>query len=229
MINLGIEKLDRLIGEIRKSSNILVMGPPGPEKMMVGMHYMNACVMDQQSCIYATSDISPSDIETRGKEIGLDFAAHVGKEITFIDCYSWALGTPPVRRNDIQVPGPNALDDMSISIAQAMDDIGSEENTKGSTRVIFHSLSTFLLYNNPEVTFRFIQITGARLKAAGCTTLYFLESGMHDNKIVVTVKHLMDSVIEIKNENNKNYITAPLHGLRKWVEFEVGKKGIKVV
>ena len=217
-----------MIGGVKESSNILILGPPGPEKLAVGMHFIGEGIDNKSLCIYATSDVAPLEIEERASEMGLDIASKVGKDLSFIDCYSWALGTPPVGRNDIQVPGPNALDDMSISLSQAMQETGKGDQKK-SSRTVFHSLSTLLLYNNPEVTFRFIQITGARLKAAGCTTLYFLESGMHEDKMVVTVKHLMDSVIEIKIENNKTYLTAPLYGLKKWVEFEVGKKGIQIV
>jgi KaiC/GvpD/RAD55 family RecA-like ATPase len=227
LINIGIPKLDKMINGVKEASNILIIGPPGPEKLAIGMHFIGEGIENKNQCIYATSDVAPLEIEERASEMGLEISSKVGKDLTFIDCYSWALGTPPVGRSDIQVPGPNALDDMSISLSQAMQDSGKGE--KKNSRTVFHSLSTLLLYNNPEVTFRFIQITGARLKAAGCTSLYFLESGMHEDKMVVTVKHLMDSVIEIKTENNKTYLTAPLYGLKKWVEFEVGKKGIQIV
>lgn len=225
MINLGIPKLDKLIGGVKESSNILIIGPPGPEKMTMGLHFIGEGVGNKQPGVYATSDVSPTEVEGRADEMGLDIPKRVGKDVTFIDCYSWALGTQPSGREDIQVPGPNALDDMSIALAQAMQSTGKKEGF----RTVFHSLSTLLLYNNPEVTFRFIQISGARLKAAGCTSLYFLESGMHEERTVVTVKHLMDSVIEIKIENNKTYLTAPLYGLKKWVEFEVNKKGVQIV
>lgn len=228
-MNIGIPKLDKAISGLREGTNVLIMGPPGPEKMTIGMHFINEGFGKQQPSIYATSDVSPEEIERKAKEVGWDFASAVGEKLWFIDCYSWALGTPPVGRKDIQVPGPNALDDMSISIAQAMQDTGTAEDKKIQTRVVFQSLSTLLLYNNAEITFRFIQITGARLKAAGCTTLYFLETGMHEERTVVTVKHLVDAVIEIKNENNKNYITAPLYGLKKWMEFDIGKKGIEIL
>ncbi|MFH1470303.1 MAG: RAD55 family ATPase [Candidatus Micrarchaeota archaeon] len=227
MINLGVPKLDKLIGGIKEASNILVIGPPGPEKLSLGLHFIGEGLDEKQPCIYTTSDIAPKEIEDRAAEIGPDIPSKIGKGFTFIDCYSWALGTPPIGRKDIQVPGPNALDDMSIAVAQAIQEYGKDP--KNGPRMVVHSLSTLLLYNNPEITFRFVQITGARLKAAGCTTLYFLESGMHEERMVVTIKHLMDSVIEMKNENNKSYLTAPLYGLKKWAEFEVGKKGLQIL
>jgi KaiC/GvpD/RAD55 family RecA-like ATPase len=226
LINIGIPKLDKMIGGVKEATNILIIGPPGPEKLALGMHFVGEGLETKQVCTYATSDIAPLEIETRANEMGLEIAQNVGKDMTFIDCYSWALGTPPVGREDIQVPGPNALDDMSIAISQSMQ---AAKDPKRGSRTVFHSLSTLLLYNNPEVTFRFVQITGARLKAAGCTTLYFLESGMHEERVVVTVKHLMDSVIELKNDGSKSYLTAPLYGLKKWAEFEVGKKGIEII
>jgi KaiC/GvpD/RAD55 family RecA-like ATPase len=227
VINLGVPKLDKMIGGVKEASNVLVIGPPGPEKTALGLHFMGDGMDGKQPCIYATSDVAPAELEERAVEMGVEVASKVGKSFTFIDCYSWALGTPPVGRKDVQVPGPNALDDMSIAVAQAIQDAGKDP--KAGARMVFHSLSTFLLYNNPEITFRFIQITGARLKAAGCTTVYFLESGMHEERTVVTVKHLMDAVIEMKSENNKSYLTAPLYGLKKWAEFEVGKKGLQIL
>ena len=226
MINFGVPRLDKLLNGVKEASNVLVIGPPGPEKMSLGIHFISEGLANKQPCIYATSDVSPIEVEGRAEEMEAGFQKRIGKGFTFIDCYSWALGTPLVGRKDIQVPGPNALDDMSIALTQAMQDA---KDPKASPRLVFHSLSTFLLYNNPEITFRFIQITGARLKAAGCTTLYYLELGMHEERVVVTVKHLMDSVIEMKNENNKSYLTAPLYGLKKWVEFEVEKKGLQIV
>ncbi len=227
MINLGVPKLDKLIGGVKEASNILILGPPGPEKTALGLHFINEGLDNKQSCIYTTSDVAPNEIEERAGEMGVDVSSRIGKGFTFIDCYSWALGTPPVSRQDIQVPGPNALDDMSIAVAQSIQETGKDPKT--GPRMVLHSLSTLLLYNNPEITFRFVQITGARLKAAGCTTLYFLESGMHEERMVVTIKHLMDSVVEMKNENNKSYLTAPLYGLKKWAEFEVNKKGIQIL
>ncbi|MCX6778083.1 MAG: RAD55 family ATPase [Candidatus Micrarchaeota archaeon] len=222
----GIKGLDELFC-IRDCANILLMGPPGPEKLLFAVQFLAEGELLKQPCIYVTTDVSPSEIEEQAKHINADFSAAEGRRSAFIDCYSWALSAPPKGRRDIPVPGPSALDDISIGITQSLMDCEKKPEENG--RIVFQSVSTLLLYNNAETAYRFIQITGARLKAAKMTTLYMLETGMHEDRAVVTLKHLMDSVIELKIEGKKNYISAPLDGLRDWAEFKIGENGVEVL
>jgi len=36
---------------------------------------------------------------------------------------------------------------------------------------------------------------------------------------VATIKHLVDAVIEVKNENGKFMVRAPMNGLTQWKEI----------
>jgi len=83
-------------------------------------------------------------------------------------------------------------------------------------------------YNNPEIVYRFVQISGARLKGSGTSTIFLLESGMHEDTAVTTLKHLMDGYVEIKNEGGRLVLNAPQNGLPDWVEFKLGKTGIQI-
>lgn len=215
MIKTGITQLDNgMKGGLREKSNVLVIGPPGPEKVSIAQKFIQQGLNDGDGSLYITTDVGPKEIE----ENNSDLAQHTNKDLLFIDCYSWTLGEQPADRKDIMVPGPSALNDLSIGIAQAMQKLFKPDR---KLRVVVHSLSTLLLYNNPEVVYRFTQITGARLKSSNATTLFIIEEGMHDSKVITTIKHLVDSVIEVKNENGKAMARAPMNGLAQWVEIEI--------
>ncbi|MEM2974232.1 MAG: RAD55 family ATPase [Candidatus Micrarchaeia archaeon] len=213
----GIDVLDSA-GGIPENSNILLIGPPGPEKMLFGIKILSMALKTGRKGVYVTTDVLPSEIEKRSKAASMDLSEFTNKTLQFVDCYSWTLGEAKSEakslegRKDISVPGPSALNDLSIGITQSLMD-------KEQANVIFQSISTLLLYNAPEIVFRFVQIMGSRLKFAGATTLLHCEAQMHDERTIVTLKHLTDHVIEIKQEGGKNFIMSPTLGVKTWAEL----------
>ncbi|MEM2174718.1 MAG: RAD55 family ATPase [Candidatus Micrarchaeia archaeon] len=192
-IKAEVEKI-----KIPESTNILLISKPGIEKFVFGINFMEKEIKSGRKGIYITTDMSPAEIEEKSKLYGINFKDYYNTSLFFVDCYSWTLGTEiKTERKDIYVPGPSALNDLSIGISQAAN-ICIEKPI-----VVFQSVSTLLLYNDPEVVFRFLQITGARLKANKSTTIFFCEENMHEEKVVNTLKHLMDGFIEIKEEEIK--------------------------
>ena len=214
----GIDVLDKA-GGIPENSNVLLIGPPGPEKMIISLKMLNASLRAGRKGVYVTTDILPSEIEKRSKSASVDVSEFTNKSLRFVDCFSWTLGEAmpgkkTEERSDIAVPGPSALNDLSIGITQSLRE---QENAN----VVFHSISTLLLYNTPEIIFRFVQIMGSRLKVAGATTLMHCEANMHDEKVIVTLKHLTDHVIELKTEEGKTMILSPTLGVKTWTEIQL--------
>ncbi|MEM3364781.1 MAG: RAD55 family ATPase [Candidatus Micrarchaeia archaeon] len=215
MMKIGIPELDLPMGGgLKEKSNVLVIGPPGSEKVSIALKFIESGAEDGDGMVYITTDVAPAELEEKSKKI----SELANKDLVFIDCYSWTLGAQQGTRRDIMVPGPSALNDLSIGIAQAMQRIFKPEK---KLRVVMQSLSTLLLYNNPEVIYRFTQITGARLKNSNAATLFLIEEGMHDEKVVTTIKHLVDAVIEVKNEDGKVLARAPMNGVTQWKEIKL--------
>jgi hypothetical protein len=79
------------------------------------------------------------------------------------------------------------------------------------------------MYSNIQTVFRFMHVFTVRVKAAGALGIFVIESGMHDDHTIATLKQLCDGIIEIKEENNKNYIRTV--GLSSkptpWLEYEI--------
>jgi len=79
------------------------------------------------------------------------------------------------------------------------------------------------MYSNIQTVFRFMHVFTGRIKASGGLGIYVIESGMHDERAIATLKQLFDGMIEIKSENDMNFIRVV--GLSSkptpWFEYEI--------
>ncbi len=227
-ISTGITGLDLLLlGGLKPKSTTLLIGPSGYDKETFALQFSNAALEGGDPVIYSTLDKAPAELESTAMRFGWNLSRHTNQDLKFIDCYSWTLGGGvPSERADMQVQGPSALNDLSIALSQSMREIGQKGRYP---RIVLHSLSTLLLYNQPDVVFKFIQVTGSRLKTSGATTLLLLEPGMHDEKTVSTIKHLVDEVIELKvMEAEGLYLRMLQGGITSWIKAKSTPGGIEI-
>jgi len=80
-----------------------------------------------------------------------------------------------------------------------------------------------MMYSNLQTVFRFLHVFTVRVKAAGALGLFIVEDGMHEEKDIVTLKQLFDGMLEIKSENDINFMRVV--GLSskptQWFEYEI--------
>lgn len=225
-MRFGIPNLTDVAGELPERSNILFIAPPRPEKTLFVAHFVNEGLNSKQPVVYITTDIAPGEIEAKSTELGWNFAEHTNRDLWFVDCYSWALEKKPVERKDIRVSGPSSLDDLSLSINQATCEAGRAGQIG---RVVFQSLSTLLIYNSPNVVYKFCQVVGARLKSCGMTTLFMVEQGMHKPDVLATMEHLMDGIVEVNYEEGRWFFSSSQIRSSGKVEVRITPRGIEAV
>ncbi|VVB99686.1 Uncharacterised protein [uncultured archaeon] len=93
-------------------------------------------------------------------------------------------------------------------------------------RLGFHSISSLLETNSPEAVFRFMQFTTGKFRRAGCTAMYAVEKGMHEEKHVMMVEHLMDGVVEFQED--KLHVRGIMGASPSWHKYEIGDDGLKI-
>ncbi|HMB46578.1 MAG TPA: recombinase RecA, partial [Candidatus Methanoperedens sp.] len=88
-----------------------------------------------------------------------------------------------------------------------------------------------LMYSNIQTVFRFLHVFTGRIKSIGGLGIYLIESGMHDEQAIATLKQLFDGIIEIRSENDTNFIRVV--GLSSkptpWFEYEIEGAKLKIV
>ncbi len=220
----GIFGLDEFIsGGIPLNSIMLVLGEPGTGKSTFSFNFIHEGLLDDESCIFISTSDTPEFMLDTMEAIGLDHTA--SRNLSFIDCYSWRLGTPPKAKYSISQP--TDLNQLSLAIDRALGD------GKPPYRIVFDSLSDIMLHVKPEVAMKFIQVISAKVKGAGGVGIFTLEEGMHEEKHVKTIEYLADGVFNMYVEGENRFIrikkmAKTLHTLKPILFRIATKKGLGV-
>lgn len=170
--------------------------------------------------LYITTDHTPEDTKRAWLSSQLFYGEYEkNANLKFIDCYSMNAGNQPKNSSSIvYVPGPLALNELSVAIAETE----AEFFKKSSEHlIIFDSLSTMLLYMNPATVARFMQVIIGKIKNANGKVCFAIEEGMHSKEIMVTIEHLMDAIVYVKRDNGKVFYRADgIPELQEWQALE---------
>jgi KaiC/GvpD/RAD55 family RecA-like ATPase len=226
---LGIKELDSVIGGIKKGSNIMLIGPPmsGKETILYSIMYYGATKNENAVITVSTRESATHILEWfKEQKLVLPLA-----RIGIVDCVTKTLGGASVENENIKIASsPVDLTGIGVKISQFFEEYFMKKNIR-KTQLHINSLSTILMYSNIQTVFRFLHVFTGRIKAAGSLGIYVLESGMHDEQAISTLKQLFDGLIEIKSENDKNFIRAV--GLSPkptpWFEYEIEGADVKIV
>jgi KaiC/GvpD/RAD55 family RecA-like ATPase len=204
LVRIGLDKLDSVLnGGLPKRSSVLLIGPPKCGKTLFGLHFLFEGLSKDEYGIFIITNNFPEDIMDRFKKLGkVDPMLERGL-LRFVDCYSIHAG---VEKGNtmfiIRVNGPTALTEIGIAFTEILKKMPKSSRI----RLVFDSVSTLLLYNSPKTIVNFIQKFNERSKASGVNSIFVLEEGMHDEKDVTAFNSLLDIVIHLKKEKDKNYI-----------------------
>jgi KaiC/GvpD/RAD55 family RecA-like ATPase len=219
-LSTGIADLDLIMeGGYFNPGNIVLVGPSGMEKAAFAYHFAAAAGAGENSYIICGSS-SPADIINKASTMGVNLNK---PNIYFIDCYSSTLGNVEQKNTDKirMVPGPGALNDMSLMLNEAI-----KESAGKKMRVVFDTLSTFVLYNPQDSIRKFLSVIEGRLKTVGATTIFLVDEGVHDKQILSLIEHGMDGTYSIADRGGKFVLQLPEIALD--IPIRVGPTGIMI-
>ncbi|MGB8216911.1 MAG: ATPase domain-containing protein [Candidatus Methanoperedens sp.] len=225
---LGIKELDNAIGGIRKGSNIMLIGPSMSGKEVILNHIMyHGAARNDNAVITVTTHRPATQILDWFEENKLAIPL---SRIGIIDCISKSLGGAVVETENIKIASsPVDLTGIGVRIGQFFDDFVMKKNIR-EVQLHINSLSTILMYSNIQTVFRFIHVFTGRIKAMGALGIFVMESKIHDERVITTLKQLFDGMIEIKSENDKNFIR--IVGLSPkptpWLEYEIDGATLRI-
>lgn len=175
------------------SMNILLFGDPGPLKQLWAQHYTYGELLSGKGCIYLSITSPPEDIRKNFARFNKDIQQFEEQsQFLFVDCY------PRRQKVKEQVSVPvdtSSLTDFGMALFDASQIIQSESGV-----VVFDSLSTLMLYFDPEQVIKFAVNQASRLKEWGWTGIFIVEKGVNDEKIENSLKFLLDGVFEIHHD-----------------------------
>lgn len=182
-----------------QQSALMLLGPPLSGKKEYFYNWALDGLKNEEPVCFVITDASAETLKKDLVAQKIFFGQYENKGLLkFIDCYSHHTDELlPDTQNIRRVSGPLALNEISIALAEIEKEF-LKLNEKH--RVIFDSLSTLLMYCPAEAVGRFIQVFIAKIKNAGGSVIFTLEEGMHEQRVVVTLEHLMDDIVRLKKE-----------------------------
>ena len=215
-IPTGIFDLDIILeGGYQKGSTVAVLGPPGIEKSVLGMHLMSSLNSVNN---YVLLDMTPAEATKRSKEYNIKF--NINK---FIDMYSVQAGIQPNRERDLVIDGFTALNDLSLEISRLLN-----SEAKDPLAFYFHSFSTMLLNNQIDSLMKFYQVTSGRIKGAGGIMMMLFEEGLHDKNQLNILLRSIDITINLK-PMEKGRWEMSVSGIESPIYFAVDPEGIDII
>ncbi|MCD6206502.1 MAG: recombinase RecA [Methanosarcinales archaeon] len=224
--NLGISRLDELIGGIKGGTNIMMIGPPmsGKDDITNSIAY-HGLIDGNATVIVSTREPGKNVLdwfESRNLNILME---HIG----IVDCVTRTLGFgAPETENIKMASSPVDLTGIGVKISQFFEHFWMEIQLR-ETRLCINSLSTILMYSNLQTVFRFLHVFTGRIKAANALGVYVIEDGMHDEKTIVTLKQLFDGMIEIR-EGEDGYqmrVVGLTPKPTQWFDYEID--GVNII
>lgn len=225
-VKTGIASLDDILGGgLPAKSNVLVYGDPLCGKKPLTMQFVYEGLKKDIPGIFVLTDYGWEDWKARMAHSGWDLSPfeETGM-IQVIDCYSKQFD-PSLEDAGVvsYAENPAALSSISLHIARVQDAL---IETFDNHRLVFHSISSLLKETDSATFFRFMQFAVGKFRRQGATAMYVVERGMHDERDVKMMEHLVDGVIEF----DKDQIRA--RGLpnssNTWHHYEVTDKGVQI-
>ena len=215
----GISDLDLILeGGYRSPANILFIGPANMEKTALAYHFASA--PSEENSYIICGSASANDIIKKAASFGINLDK---PNIRFIDCYSATLGKSVESSEKVMiVPGPTALNDISLMLNEAI-----KQSVNKKMRIVFDTLSTFVLYNQKDSIRKFLSVIEGRLKTANSTTIYLIDDGIHEKQLVSILEHGMDEKYVLSEKEGKTFLNVP--GVDLSIPIKISPSGLIVV
>ncbi|MDA4135914.1 MAG: RAD55 family ATPase [Thaumarchaeota archaeon] len=218
MVSTGVPTLDHLLGGdgYPDRSAILVVGPPGIGKEVLGYWFMRSGLVQGDYCLYATHH-PVSDVLRDMKGVGIP--------VDRVPDWIASSGSPV--KCDLR--DSTAI---SFNIKDA-----AHRNAGRRVKVVTDVLSPLLVLNPLEAMYSYWSQMVGDLKKQDSVLFALAEEGMHPPNVLTTMEQLFDGVMEMRLYEEGLAITplfrvrkmlglAPLYG---YFRFSVTNTGMEVL
>ncbi|WP_323190203.1 recombinase RecA [Halostella sp. PRR32] len=205
------------VDSIPSGTNLLITGPPMTGKYDLLVELLADSYRYDERAVFITTQKSPDQIHA-------DFAAGLGvdsvTDLGIVDCAGRERSGNHADDEHIRsVSSPADLTGIGMASSELIETFGDRGHR---VRTGLSSLSQLLMYADVKTVFRFLHILTGRISSADGLGLCTLDSDVHDDQTVNTVKQLFDGAIETRNEGDDSRAFRVL-GLPdaddRWIDF----------
>lgn len=123
--------------------------------------------------------------------------ALVADRMGVIDCTAQESGQPDTEIGIRYLNSPGDLTGISLEFAKL---VKGFPDPGGPLRVGFSTVSTVLMYTNPETVFRFLHVFTSRIRSGDWFGVFTLDPEMHDPQVVNTIRAVFDAEAHVEGD-----------------------------
>ncbi len=219
-LKLGVPELDQaILGGVPKGSLVLVLGPPGAGKSILGKLFLySAMVSGDEAFLVSTAETEQAISDTMSL---FNWNGNTAGKLRILDCYSWRLGG---KRSKYAVP-LTSLNDVSLTMSKLLEDY--KVSPEMNERLVLDSFTDFVRYVGVDKSLRFLDYLRLKLREHGVTGLLLLEEGVHAPRTVAAVEYSTDGTVRMKvSEQGRFMMASRMQGTplaQKWIPFTIGR------
>jgi hypothetical protein len=222
----GIAQIDQVTGGFDAGTNFLVLAPS--MSLAEDLAYALAKPVPGEYTIVLSTNDRAAEVIDAYRVMGVD-KRYVGT----IDAITKSSTPGIVDTNRLMfVASPTDLTGIGIKFSKMVELIFDGEFSDGEAglfpppvRFCVNSISTLLMYRKMEVLYQFLHVLTSKLKKIDGVGFYLMNNESFDEKTIALIKQLMNGVIEVKIENDANYLR--IQGLKgvssDWLKFSIAK------
>jgi len=231
-IPIGIPGFDELIqGGIPVGANVLIMGSPMTGKTTMAMQFIYKGLTVGDAGIFISTNETAESVKDKMISFGWDTTPYEREGIMkYVDCYGMMVDsklsdTPSIKR----IPSLLAFTSMSVVLSDLCSQFWKLEKT---IRIAFDSVSSLLMYANPEAVIRFLHVLLGRFKMVRAVSMLILEEGMHEKTVETTLQQLSDGTFRLAMKGKERTLTClgliATRCLNREVPIEITERGIAI-
>ena len=189
-------EVESLGAEIDPGSNVLLAGAPLTGKRELGLDVLAEGTRDGEGAIMVTTKDSADRLLDRfGRRVSYE-----GKPVAVVDTVTHQHGVGDELGEGVKyTSSPVDLTGIGIKFSEFLEEFSKERGLERN-RVLFHSLSTLLMYTDLQTVFRFLHVFTGRVQSVDGLGLYCIDSTAHDDRTMNTLKQLFDGVVETRED-----------------------------
>ncbi|OYT44060.1 hypothetical protein B6U90_05950 [Thermoplasmatales archaeon ex4484_6] len=225
-VRSGVRRFDDLTyGGFPFNSNFILFGPAYSGRRTFTNLFIAEGLKKGIPAIYIVTQNTPMEVKDSLRRVIPKVDVYEEKGLLkFIDLYSKSMGITDEYPNTIYVEKPTDLDAIQNAVGEIQEEFKGKHKYH---KIVFFSVSTLLTYIEPLSIFRFFQVLNAKNKRNNAVSIYVVDTGMHKQSDIQTLKHTMNGFIEFKLDDLKYYLRIEGGGdvmSRAWIEYSFTDK-----
>lgn len=186
--------------EIPPGKSLLVTGPAMAGKETFALDLLAEGAKHGEAVIIVTTNRSAEEMrEAYGQRV--PDADDLGLGV--IDCASQEGSAGHFEESQLvrHLSSPGDLTGIGVEFAKIGEHLGATNGDRG-LRVCLSSVSTLLMYLDASTVFRFLHAFTSRIKAQGWFGVFTMDTSMHDQQTVSTIKATFDGVVQLAESDD---------------------------